>query len=59
MKITNILWAGIEIGKDKCDIDVIDNGENTFKVFDFENRNAENDSFLLQLIIRAYYTSLL
>ncbi|CEG13110.1 hypothetical protein MSIBF_A3260001 [groundwater metagenome] len=42
MKSTNILWAGIEIGKDKCDIEVIDNGENTVNVFNFENRNTEN-----------------
>ncbi len=42
MKSMNILWAGIEIGKDKCDIEVIDNDENTNKVFDFENRNTEN-----------------
>ncbi len=42
MKSTNILWAGIEIGKDKCDIEVIDNDENTINVFDFENRNTEN-----------------
>jgi len=32
--------SGIKIGKDKCDIEVIDNGENTVKVFDFENRNT-------------------
>jgi len=38
----NVLWAGIETGKDKCDVEIIDNDENTVKVFEFENRNTEN-----------------